>query len=158
MKQSLTTTQIGSIGEHFIASHIMLASNGRLAPFLPMADDDGIDLILFDKVTRHTIPIQVKSRTGIDGATRNTVQFDVRLKTFSSGSMLLAVLFDWKKASVDKVWILPMDVLIDVAHKTKDKLSIRPSPSLSSKDRYIPFRCDDFEEVTRRILDTFDHP
>ena len=78
---SITTTQIGAIGEHIAASQLMLASQGRLSPFLPMADDDGIDLLIFDKVTRSTLPIQIKSRTGIDQTTGRPVQFAVSLNT-----------------------------------------------------------------------------
>jgi len=43
----LTQTQIGSIGEVTVAAQLMLLSNGRLSPFLPFADDDGIDLFIF---------------------------------------------------------------------------------------------------------------
>ena len=42
----LTQTQIGSIGEVTVAPQLMLLSNGRLSPFLPFADDDGIDRVL----------------------------------------------------------------------------------------------------------------
>ncbi|MCH8158120.1 MAG: hypothetical protein IID18_10300 [Nitrospinae bacterium] len=49
----ITTTQIGAIGEHIAASQLMLASQGRLSPFLPMADDDGIDLLIFGFLVFH---------------------------------------------------------------------------------------------------------
>ncbi len=42
----MTDTQIGTIGEMTVASQLMLASDGRFSPFLPFADDDGIDLIV----------------------------------------------------------------------------------------------------------------
>ena len=44
-----------------VASALLIASNGRLSPFAPLADDHGIDLIVLDKVTRRTLAIQVKS-------------------------------------------------------------------------------------------------
>ena len=51
VSKSMTQTQIGTIGEVTVAAQLMLGSNGRFSPFLPFADDDGIDLIVYDKVT-----------------------------------------------------------------------------------------------------------
>ena len=59
----MTQTQIGTIGEVTVAAQLMLASGGRFSPFLPFADDDGIDLIVYDKVTGVSLPVQVKART-----------------------------------------------------------------------------------------------
>ena len=61
--KSMTQTQIGTIGEVTVAAQLMLASDGRFSPFLPFADDDGIDLIVYDKVTGISLPVQVKART-----------------------------------------------------------------------------------------------
>ena len=57
----LSTTQLGAISETLIAAQLMLVSDGRFSTFTPQADDDGIDLILLDKETRKTIPIQIKA-------------------------------------------------------------------------------------------------
>ena len=54
---SLTSTQIGAIGEAIVAAELTLASGGRLAPFKPFADDDGIDLLIYDKVTKRALKI-----------------------------------------------------------------------------------------------------
>lgn len=142
MPTGITTTQIGAIGEHIAASQIMLASNGRLSPFLPMADDDGIDLLVRDKVTRATLPIQIKSRTALDRSAGRTVQFDVRLKTLSSDGYLLALLFDWQAALVERAWLVPMHELKSVAIIRRDKLSITPAVKDTSQDRYTPYRCN----------------
>lgn len=58
----ITQTQIGTIGEMTVAAQLMLASDGRFSPFLPFADDDGIDLIIYDKATGVSMPVQVKAR------------------------------------------------------------------------------------------------
>lgn len=152
----ITTTQIGAIGEHIAASQIMLASSGRLSPFLPMADDDGIDLLVRDKITGATLPIQIKSRTAIDRSTRGTVQFDVRLKTLSSDGYLLALLFDWRAASLKRAWLVPMHELESVAIIRHDKLSITPAVKDTSRDRYTPYRCNSMAEVTDKITGEFD--
>jgi len=72
-----TSTQIGAIGECLVAAGILEASQGRLSPFKPIADDDGMDLLLFDKQTRRAIPLQIKCRRGFD---------DARARPFSSTS------------------------------------------------------------------------
>lgn len=65
----------------------MLRSEGRLSPFSPVADDDGIDLLIYDKLTGRALPAQVKSRTvalkrrGKEDR-GNTVHFEVRKATF----------------------------------------------------------------------------
>ena len=92
----LTATQIGAIGESVVAAGLTLASRGRLAPFKPFADDDGIDLLIYDKETKRALPIQVKSRTKFDNEKAQTLQFDVQRSTFTDGgrSHLLAVLLE----------------------------------------------------------------
>ena len=57
----LTSTQKGTVTEHMVASLLMLASGGRLSPFMPMSDDHGIDLIVLDKITNISLAIQIKS-------------------------------------------------------------------------------------------------
>ena len=152
----ITTTQIGAIGEHIAASQLMLASSGRLSAFLPMADDDGIDLLVRDKITGATFPIQIKSRTAIDLSTGGTVQFDIRLKTLSSDGYLLALLFDWQAASVERAWLVPMHELENVAIIRRDKLSITPAVKDTSRDRYTPYRCSNMTDVVNRIVGEFD--
>ena len=45
-----------SIGENLLINAVMKASEGRLTPFQPLADDDGLDVLFFDKLT---VPITV---------------------------------------------------------------------------------------------------
>lgn len=156
MQPGITSTQIGAIGEHIAASQLMLASRGRLSPFLPMADDDGIDLLVRDKITQATLPIQIKSRTAIDRSARGTVQFNVRLKTLNLDGYLLALLFDWHAASVEKAWLVPMHELESVANVKRETLSITPAVKDTSRDRYTPYRCKSMLEVADRITTEFD--
>jgi hypothetical protein len=62
----LTSTQRGAIGESVVATGLMLASAGQLSPYKPIADDDGIDLLLVDKRSRAIVQLQVKCRTKVD--------------------------------------------------------------------------------------------
>lgn len=132
LKTSLTTTQIGAIGESLAASQLMLASDGWLSPFLPLADDSGIDLIVFDKVTGKSAPIQVKSRTGADAGGK-WVEFPVRLKTFKalSGGFLLGLLLEQER--LRSAWLIPMNELEAVSTRSKNVLKISPSPKPGSR-------------------------
>ena len=59
----LTSTQIGAIGENLLVNAVMKASDGRLTPFQPLADDDGLDVLFFDKLTGGSVAVQLKCRT-----------------------------------------------------------------------------------------------
>ena len=154
--QHMTPTQIGAVSEHMVAAQLMLASGGRLSPYLPIADDNGVDLMIHDKQTKRTMPIQVKSRTGLDKAAGGTVQFDIRRSTFSEDGYLLAVLFGAGCAEIDRAWLIPMAELPSVANARADKYAITPSPKDTSQDRYTPYRCRDLAEVSTRLMG-FDH-
>ena len=151
--KSLTQTQIGSIGEVTVAAQLMLGSQGRLSPFLPFADDDGIDLIVYDKVTGASLPVQVKARTSATLGKSDTVVFGVRRKTFGghAGAFLLAILLDMAGGLIRRAWLIPMAELEAVARCGRDKLSITPSAKADSRDRYTPYRCADMTEVARRL-------
>jgi hypothetical protein len=149
----MTQTQIGTIGEVTVAAQLMLASDGRLSPFLPFADDDGIDLIVYDKVTGASLPVQVKARTSAKLGKSDTVVFDVRRKTFSdhAGSFLLGILLDMTGGHILRAWLIPMSELGSVARVGSEKLSITPSAKEGSKDRYAPYRCRDMAGVADRL-------
>jgi hypothetical protein len=60
---SLTSTQVGVIGENLLVNAVMKESDGRLSPFRPIADDDGLDVLFFDKDTGNSVAMQLKCRT-----------------------------------------------------------------------------------------------
>ncbi|AWJ88965.1 hypothetical protein Sp245p_03745 [Azospirillum baldaniorum] len=136
----------------------MLASAGRLSPFVPLADDGGVDLLLHDKVTGCSVTVQVKGRVAKDDSALGYVQFDVRTSTFRDGPdmFLLAVLLDMQQGSVQRAWLIPMAELPAVSMRKTEKLAITPSPSSASKDRYTPYRCQDMREVAERLIDHLD--
>ena len=147
---NLTSTQIGAIGEAAAALGLMAASGGRLAPFKPIADDDGIDLLLFDKLTGRAVPLQVKSRTGFDDPKAETVQFDVQRSTFAERGYSLLALLDG--TAVRKLWLIPGDRLAGVAMQKKGKFVVVASAKAGSKDRYREFRHDGLASAAEEIL------
>jgi hypothetical protein len=148
----LTSTQKGAIGESVVAAGLMLASGGQLSPYRPLADDDGIDLLLVDKLSRSIIQLQVKCRTKVDNPKAGTVQFDVQLGTFAEGAKgyVLGVLLDG--ANFRKGWLIPLGQLWDVARAGPDKLVIVACAKEETHDHFRPYRHDDFGSLSRTIL------
>jgi len=153
-KSLLTNTQIGAVGEVTVAAQLMLLSEGRLTPFLPLADDDGIDLIVFDKISGKSLPIQVKARTLKTLRKPYTIQFDVRRKTYNDrdGAFVIGILLNTVSGSIEKGWLVSMSDLPNVANTKKDKFIMVPSVKDTSNDRYTPYRCPDMGEVVKRLI------
>ncbi len=154
----VTATQKGAIGESIVAIQLILKSDGRLSPFEPLADDDGIDLLIYDKQTGYAAPIQVKTRTGTVKRHPNIVHFEVRRATFDSNvdGFVLAVLLDPDGYKVVRAWLLPMGELPGVAGSNENRFVIRPSMKMGSKDKYSRFRCEGIAGVAERLREHFD--
>ncbi|MGE0409485.1 MAG: hypothetical protein AB7P23_09530 [Amphiplicatus sp.] len=137
----LSTTQQGAIAESIVAIELMTGSNGRLAPFKPLADDDGIDLLVYDKATSRATPLQVKARFGVDIG--GTVEFNVRKSTWRAdpAARLLCVLMDGRRIAA--AWLVPMNELERVARLKGDKFVLTPSPKETSRDRYAAYQVRD---------------
>ena len=79
---------------------------------MPITDDHGIDLIVLDKLTNHSIAVQVKS--AIPNSARGAVAFDVRKATHSDapGRYLIAVAFDPATIALQRrsFWSAPMSI------------------------------------------------
>jgi hypothetical protein len=148
-----TSTQIGAIGECLVAAGILEASGGRLSPFKPVADDDGMDLLIFDKETRKAIPLQIKCRRGYDDPKARTVQFDTRLKTFTRKGEGYLLCLKLDGAAIETLWLIPAEDLETVAKKSPTHFIVVPSTKPTAKDRLTPYRVNAFSEVAARILD-----
>jgi hypothetical protein len=156
----VSATQLGAIGENIVASYLILASGGRLSPFKAVADDSGIDLLIYDKVTGRAVPVQVKSRTHTLARSPNTVHFGIRQATFNEAqhAYLLAVLFaeNVMPLTVQRAWLIPMNEVRGIAADRTETLILRPCHTLTSADRYTPYRCTDLSEVAQRLMAWFD--
>lgn len=155
----LSSTQIGAIGENLLVNAVMKASDGRLSPFQPLADDDGLDVLFFDKTTGNSVAIQLKCRTVTlkkrgSNDRGNTAHFDVRKATFSDArrAWLVAALCDEALTQFEATWLIPLELLPEVAASRKKCWVIRPSRAPASRDRYVPFRCLSAEALAQRII------
>ena len=152
----LTSTQIGKIAENLVAAQLMMVTGGRLCPFGSLADDDGTDLIIADKLTNCMSRIQVKCRQVDRKNPRGTIQFDVREKTFRKmpDNYMLYVVLDPNDGFIWRAWIIPATELEEIANIKKEKLVITPNPSMASSDRYTKWRCADLREVVNILTNT----
>lgn len=148
----LTTTQIGAVGEALVAAGLTVGSCGRLSPFKPFADDDGTDLLVYDKLTRRPVPLQIKCRTKTDNSDAETVQFDVRLKTYAEDGdgYILAALLD--SASVRVAWLIPAREFAATATRKADKLVMVASAKANCSDKFRRFRHESLRSVAETIL------
>jgi hypothetical protein len=155
----LTSTQIGAIGENLLVNAVMKASDGRLSPFQPLADDDGLDVLFFDKLTGHSVALQLKCRTVTlmkrnSHERGNVAHFEVRKATFNEArrAFLVAALFNDELTHFIATWFVPMSELPKIARSGGEKWVIRPSKAASTGDRYTRYRCVTAEELAERII------
>lgn len=155
----LSSTQIGAIGENLLINAVMKASDGRLSPFQPLADDDGLDVLFFDKLTGNSIAIQLKCRTATirkhhSEDRGNIAHFQVRQATFNQTrrAYLVAALFNEDLTHFLATWFIPMACLPDVGKDISGKWVIRPSKAEGSVDRYAQYRCMTAEDLAERII------
>ena len=123
-----------------------------MSPYKPIADDDGVDLLLVDKLSRSIVQLQVKCRAKVDDAKAETVQFDVQLNTFAQDAKgyVLGILLNG--AAVRKAWLIPLSELRSVARSSPEKLVVVASAKDQANDRFRRFRHDGFETIARLIL------
>lgn len=158
----LTSTQIGVLAENLVANELMIESKGRLSPFQPMADDDGVDILIYDKKTGKAIPLQIKARTNTINKRgkqerSNTAHFTVRKISCEAPrqTMLLCVLLAQNLRSTERAWLLPLSKLSKIANAKEFTYAIRPNKTLASNDKYKIFQCENIKEVAKRLTDQF---
>lgn len=156
---ALSSTQIGAIGENLLSNAVLTASDGRLSPFQPVADDDGIDVLFFDKDTGAAVAIQFKCRTVTlfkpkTQVRGNLAHFELRQATFSDArrAYLVAALCDEALTRIETSWLIPMSIIPSLAQDTSGKWVIRASKAAKSTDRFTPYRCTTIDDLVARIL------
>jgi hypothetical protein len=155
----VTTTQIGVVGVNLVCNTLIVQSRGRLSPFQPIADDDGIDILIYDKKTGRAVPAQVKCRTApLKKPGReergNIVHFEIRSAKCKTDDFahLIAVLLSEDLKSIRVSWFIPMKDVRKIASKKAGKYVIRASKANSAKDKYTDFRCDSDRLLVDRIM------
>lgn len=148
----LSSTQIGAIAENHVANMLMITTDGRLSAFQPVADDDGIDLLIYDKRSGRALPAQVKCRTvtiNKSGTSErsDTVHFELRKATYRDRpACAIFVLLTEDASAIAMAWVFPLSDMRKYARAgtiTDDakKYVIRCSRAPNTKDRHSAVRC-----------------
>lgn len=156
---ALSSTQIGALAENLVANELMIESQGQLSPFQPIADDDGIDVLIYDKKSGASCPIQIKARTKTikkrnSKEPGNVVHFEVRKATFKENrnTVLLCVLLREDLRSTERAWLIPYSDVMQLSSDRSEKYVIRANKQLTSNDKYKQFQCKSMKEVSDRIM------
>lgn len=159
VSMKLSSTQIGALAENIVANELMIESKGRLSPFQPIADDDGIDVLIYDKITGNAVPLQVKARTSTinkpgKNERGNTVHFEVRKATHNDErrALLLCVLLSEDLRTTERAWLLPLEDLPSLTSDRTTKYVIRANKQISTNDKYKQFQCESIGEVSERLV------
>jgi hypothetical protein len=134
-----------------VGAAIMHASDGRLAPFVPLADDDGLDLILFDKLSGVTTPVQVKARFSTFRG--ETCEFNVSTTACKTHyhCFLLAVYINPRSMAFEGAWLVPMSALPAVAPVEDGRYVLRASMTEKSNDAVAPYRHYSIDTIVSAI-------
>lgn len=160
-----TSTQIGAIAENLVINALVTASRGRIAPFRPFADDEGIDMLAYDKETGSAIPIQVKARTVTlfkpkTKARGNLAHFEVRKVVLDRNkrSVLVAALLTEDLKEIRDSWLISMHELKGLANERASKWVIRPSIAKQGKDRYRIYHHHGVATLVQALVMLFKKP
>lgn len=120
----VSATQIGAIGENLIANWLMSGSSGRLSPYQPVADDGGVDLLVYDRQEQRTMLLQVKTRTQTEAMTeadRKTIRFNLRTATFQvrSDFYITGLLLASDLHTPQAFWLIPSSAIAEKALRAK---------------------------------------
>lgn len=148
---SLSPVQKGKIVEAHVANQIMLLSEGELSPFLPIADDAGIDLVVTRKRRFSTLFLQVKSRFKASNRNKNRLDFQVEKESIvdSPQMFLLCVYFPEKEGTIRQMWMIPASVVIAKAIPLESAYRIVANWRDGSNDSWAPYRVSPVELVSK---------
>lgn len=154
-KQELSTSQKGKIAELYVASVLMAASNGRLSAFVPLSDDDGVDLVILDKKTKTSLPVQVKGAFVKENAKRPQVHFDLRHATFdeTGKTLVIALAMDADTMLFKSAWAILSKDILEVANKTKTNYQLHPNALPTAKDKYSSYHHTSIQSLTNAVMD-----
>lgn len=158
---ALTSTQIGAIAENLVANRLMVESDGRFSPFRPVADDEGIDLLIYDKSTGRVVPLQIKARNEpsiLAESARNTTQFTCRRQSVERDkrTQLLAVLLEDNASSIRLSWLVPVVDIPRLTALRRGVYALRPSIAPTTADKYASYRHDSIASVVAAMKGRFE--
>lgn len=139
---SLSSMQKGNIIESQVANLLMLVSDGRLTPSIPIGDDHGVDLIVTAKGGFDPVFLQVKSRFVTNRRYPKRVDFQVKRESLPGDPRLyvLCVYFDVDESAINCMWLIPSAELIAGAHKRPDHYRLAASRDPKALDKWSRYQ------------------
>lgn len=158
----ISETQKGSIAENLICNWLIIGSGGRLSPYQPVADDAGVDLLVYDRDTQRTLLLQIKGRTRTEATTakKRGVRFNLRTATFEErpNFYIAGVLLDATLQMPEALWLIPSAVVErNAIHSRKDedgnstRLAVCCSASCTSGDKWCQYRAHSIKDFVTLV-------
>jgi hypothetical protein len=146
--------QKGRIIEQLVGTTLMLQSDGALRVSLPLVDDEGIDLVISNRINDKTLLLQVKGRFSLSG--RGHYRANVRRATCAPNpnKFLLFVYYDKAAAALsNSCWLVRASEFCQLLKKQK---ATRPvyvfdSTFMAKTDTWASFRLP-LKDVAAAIL------
>lgn len=140
-RSRISSTQTAWITETVVAATVIAQSNGRLSPFAPLADDHGMDLLVYDKETAATIGLQVKAWAR-PAMKNGTVQFDTGKSTFKphATAFVVGLYMPLPSLSIEHVWLVPSTELPKLARDYPEKYAMVCSTKPDTQDGFRRWR------------------
>jgi hypothetical protein len=151
---AISESQKGRIIEQLVGTTLMLQSDGALRVSLPIVDDEGVDLVVGNRLNDKTLLLQIKGRFSLSG--RGHYRANVRRATCAPNpnKLLLFVYYDKAVAALgDVCWLVRASEFCQLLGKQK---ATRPvyvfdSSFTAKTDMWTPFRLS-LKNVAAAIL------
>jgi hypothetical protein len=151
---SLSESQKGRIIEQLTGAILILQSNGALRVSLPLVDDEGVDLIVGNRLNDKGLLLQIKSRFVLSSRGRYRTQ--VRRATCSPNpnKFLLFMYYDKNKAALGECcWLVPSSDFCRLLGKQRNTrpVYVFNSSFTAERDMWAPFRLST-KDLAEKIL------
>lgn len=150
----LSDLQKGRVIEQLVGATLILQSDGALRASLPLADDEGVDLIIGNRGNDKTMLVQIKGRFSLTG--RGHYRADVRRATCkpNPNKFLLFVYYDTVSAALGETcWLIRSTEFCALLSKQRvtRPVYVFDSTFKGKKDMWVPFRMP-LKEIANEIL------
>jgi len=151
---AISESQKGRIIEQLVGATLILQSEGALRVSLPLVDDEGVDLVVGNRLNDKTLLLQIKSRFALTG--RGRYRANVRRATCepNPNKFLLFVYYDKSQASLgDTCWLVRASEFCRLLSKQRETrpVYVFDSGFTSKADMWTPFRLS-MKEVAATVL------
>ena len=140
---ALSDAQKGRIMEQLVAATLMLQSEGTLRVSVPLVDDEGVDLVVGNRLNDKTLLLQIKSRFVL--TRKGRYRPNVRRATCKpdSNKFLLFVFYEKASANLgESCWLIRATDFCRLLSKqaTRQPKYLFMSSFTSRNDMWMPYR------------------